>query len=291
MSEPGVILVNPRSGNGTDVDGLRRAFDGHRVVECSPDTFDAAITSALEGSPSFVGMAGGDGSMRSVAAALVGTGVPMLTIPEGTRNHLARDLGIATVDDAVEAAGRGERITIDVGEVDGQVFVNTFSIGTYPAMVRDRTLRQRRWAKPVANLLAAVEQMRRGRRSTVAIDDRRQEVWSVFVGNGRYGTGLTDLTSREDLADGLLDVRIVKAGRLGRTRLVLAALTGRLERSPFLETERARSLVLDAPRTVLDVALDGEVVQLTTPLHVECRPGALVVLVPHRSAHATDPVP
>jgi diacylglycerol kinase family enzyme len=281
VNDRGVILVNPDAGDGTDPETLRRAFEGHRVVECRPEAIDEAIDEALAGEPaSFVAMAGGDGSMRALASALRDTDVPMLAVPEGTRNHLARDLGIHSVDDALGAARGGQVMAIDLGAVDGEVFVNNLSIGTYPAMVRDRKRREMRWPKAVANLMAAVHQMRRGRRSQVEIDEQRHEVWSVFVGNGRYGTGLADLTSRDDLADGALDVRIVTAGTLGRTRVVIATLFGRLDRSPFVVSLRASSLVIDSTRPTLEVALDGEVTRLDCPLHVQSLPGALRVLVP-----------
>jgi diacylglycerol kinase family enzyme len=281
-SDRGVVLVNPASGTGTDLEALRRAFEGHDVIECDPDSFDRAIDDVLDGgSARFVAMAGGDGSMRALATVLAGRAMTMLTIPEGTRNHLARDLGIATLEDAVAAATDGTETAIDLGEVNDEVFVNTMSLGVYPAMVRDRARRAHRLPKAVANLLAAGHQIRHGRRSIVEIDGRQQRVWSVFVGNGRYGTGVADLTTRDDLADGLLDVRVVRADRrLARTRVVLATLLGRLDRSPLVESQHTSSLTIDADRPVLDVALDGEVVQLDAPLRVSCRRQALRVLVP-----------
>jgi diacylglycerol kinase family enzyme len=287
-----VVFVNPGSGSGTDLDALRRAFDGHDVIECEPDAFDEAIRRSLEGTtPPFLAMAGGDGSMRTLAARLAGTDAVMLTVPEGTRNHLAQDLGIATLDDAVSASTSGSIACIDLGWVNGEVFVNTLSLGTYPAMVRDRERRTGRWPKPIANLLAALHQTRKGQRSTVELDGERRLVWSVFVGNGRYGTGLADLTSREDLTDGLLDVRVVRADApLGRTRVLLAALFGRLEGSPLVERTRVASLVLDVPTPTCDVALDGEVLRLATPLEVSCRARSLRVLVPPDPPHeSADP--
>jgi diacylglycerol kinase family enzyme len=280
----GVVLVNPDSGNGTDVDAIDQAFADHRVVVCDPDSFEMAIREALDGDrPRFIAMAGGDGSMRTLATALAGTDVAMLAVPEGTRNHLARDLGLSTVDDAVAAITDGAEMSIDLGDVNGEVFVNTMSLGVYPAMVRERRRRTRTSPKAVANLFAALHQMRNGRRSTIELDGTPLRVWSVFVGNGRYGNGVADLTSRDDLADGVLDVRIVRADRrLARTRVVLATLIGRLDRSPLVESKRTASLRIESTRSAVDVALDGEVLHLSTPLRVSCRQRSLTVLVPRR---------
>ncbi len=79
---------------------------------------------------------GGDGTVNAVAGALAGTPTPLLVLPAGTLNHFARDLGLPL--DPAEAAllvRDGVRREVDVGEVNGHVFVNNSSIGAYPLTV------------------------------------------------------------------------------------------------------------------------------------------------------------
>jgi undecaprenyl-diphosphatase len=105
--------------------------------------------------------------------------------------------------------------------------------------------------------------------------------WMVFVGNGRYGTSLFDVAARETLADGLLDVRILRAdGRWARVRVLGRLLLGRVDSSPMAEFDQVSSIELSVDRAEVDVALDGEVVRMTSPLRFRCRAKALRVLVP-----------
>jgi undecaprenyl-diphosphatase len=225
---------------------------------------------------------GGDGSQRTAAIVLAGSSTPLLPIHGGTRNHFARALGLCDLEAAGTAARGANVVRVDLGDVNGEVFVNNASIGFYAALVRERERHEGHRPKRVADVVAAWEQARRGHRFPVEVDGSRHRAWLVFVGNGCYGSSLFDLAERESLDDGRLDLRLVKAERrLARVRVVAALLTGRLGRSPVLAQvvdSEVQVAVLDV--AAVDVALDGEVTKLSTPLCFRSRAGALRVLVP-----------
>ena len=277
----GVVLVNPDSGPGpSPVQAVRDAFAGHQVVESRADDLEATAKMAVEDGPAFVAMAGGDGSIRCVASLLAGTDTPLIPVPTGTRNHFARELGIDTVAAAAGAVG-GERRTVDLAEVNGERFVNNSSIGFYASLVRERDEHERRLPAVLANVTAAWAQARKGHRFRVDVDGEAHRAWLVFVGNGCYGEGLADLIHRRRMDDGLLDVRILRADvPLARTRTVGALLLGRLAASPLLVQHERHETVVTLQRPTVEVALDGEVVRLSTPLRYRSLPGALTVLVP-----------
>jgi len=230
-----------------------------------------------------LGVCGGDGTLNSAATAAARHGVPLAVLPGGTHNHFAYDLGIESVADTCRAVRAGEAVAVDLGRftplpdgTDGTgaagrpggtdkaaggaagYFLNTFSLGSYPELVRYRE----RWARRVgawpAGVLAALHVLRTSGPVHAGLGGDQRALWLLFAGNCTYRVGLAPVR-RNDLADGQLDVRVVEAGRLARTRLVVAALTSAVDRSPLHSTARLRRLLITdiPPGTYL--AYDGEV--------------------------------
>ncbi|MGK5637508.1 bifunctional phosphatase PAP2/diacylglycerol kinase family protein [Streptomyces sp. URMC 126] len=230
-----------------------------------------------------LGVLGGDGTVNAAAAVARRHGLPLAVLPGGTHNHFAYDLGIETLGDACRAIECGEAVAVDMVRIRGGMerderwFLNTFSVGAYPELVRVRE----RWASRIgawpAGILAAVHVLRTGRPVTVEINGRRRRVWTVFAGNCTYrGLGAAPVR-RHDLADGVLDVRIVSAGRLARTRLLAAALTGGIRSTPVLGTARLRRLRIGGLRPDAHFAYDGETAPVPGGLTLEKENEALVV--------------
>jgi len=286
MSKP-VVLVNPSSGAGTEIAELEAIFPDCRIQRCPPEQLVACIRNEVEAGAAFVGVAGGDGTLRTAAEALVDADVALLAVPAGTRNHFAKDFGISSLDDAGNAASAGEARPVDIGRVNDRFFLNNSSLGAYPRMVERREEHEGRWPKGIANVIAAWQQLRFGRRLRVVIDGERYVAWLVFVGNGRYGENLRDVTTREALDGNLLDVRIVHADQpLARLRLFASVLFGRLALTPVVTRRECRHVTIAVPRHAqVAVALDGEVVRLATPLDYESRSGALRVLTTQAGAN------
>jgi undecaprenyl-diphosphatase len=286
---PGVVLVNPHSGpDETSPSDIAAEFPGSRIQELDGKEVRRQVEDAIEKAdgPAFLAVAGGDGTIRCAAGVVAGTDLPLLPIPAGTRNHFAREVGIPTLEAAGAAqAGGGRIVEIDVGEVNGEVFVNNANIGIYPRIVRDRTVHQKRFSKQTATLVATWQQVRQLHKFTVTVDGGTSyRAWMIFVGNGRYGTSLLDLADRDTLDDGILDVRILRAdGKLARLRVVLALLRSRMEESPMTVFDEVSSIELGFAKAKVDVALDGEILPMSTPLKFRCRAKALKVLVPPAS--------
>ena len=102
----------------------------------------------------------------------------------------------------------------------------------------------------------------------------------VFVGNNEYEMDTFNVGARACLDAGLLSLHVThKAGRLRLGALALRALTGRLRAAKDFDSLCAREVWIETRRKHLNVAADGEVVVMRTPLHYRVRPGALRVLV------------
>ncbi len=208
-------------------------------MDCPGGDIAGRVADAVGEQPDFVAVAGGDGTIRGVAQQLLGTGVPLLPIPGGTRNHFALAVGVTDLETAAKAAAGGVVRHVDVGDVNGHCFLNNSSVGLYPRLVVRRESYERRMSKQRAQLAAAWEQIRRGHRFRLELRGQWHRAWLVFVGNGCYGEHVLDFTDRESVGGGVLDIRVVLADRpLARTRVVLALLRG----LDTLAAHRARHL-------------------------------------------------
>ncbi|MEU5211556.1 phosphatase PAP2 family protein [Streptomyces sp. NPDC020742] len=288
-----VVVANQASGQRTGVrtdraDEVHGVLPEAEVLMCGgPDgepldkVLDDAVARARELGGA-LGVLGGDGTVNAAASAAARYGLPLAVLPGGTLNHFAYDLGVETVAEAARAVETGEAVAVDlarfrVGGQQPQHFLNTFSIGVYPELVRIRE----RWAGRIgawpAGVLAAWEVLRSAEPLTMTINGRRRAVWLLFVGNCQYrGLGTTPVR-RHDLADGVLDVRVVHGGRLARTRLLVAALTGTPRSSPVLGEARLRRLRIGGLPEGGSMAFDGEVATFSGEMVLEKELEALTV--------------
>ena len=237
---------------------------------------------------------GGDGTVRTVCAALAGTGVSVGIVPAGTGNLLARNLGIPLrLHAAVDAALTGEDRVIDLARVtgdgiaEGQHFLVMAGMGFDAAIMagaNEWTKARMGWLAYVAS--AARHLMFAPVRLEVSIDGAEpthHRARTVVVGNvGNLQAGMPLLPDAV-VDDGLLDVvllnprgvwswlplalRVFRRGR--RTDQTLTRMTGRTV------SIRAHH---DTVRQ-----LDGDAIGTGRELHAECLHGRLLVRVPRRA--------
>ncbi|WP_346776454.1 phosphatase PAP2 family protein [Streptomyces sp. HNM0574] len=272
---------------------LRELLPKAEVVTCDPRA--GGLTGALESAArraaergGALGVYGGDGTLNAAAAVAARTGVPMAVAPGGTHNHFALDLGIEAVGDMCRAVEAGHAVGVDLGRftprsgADGArtgYFLNTFSLGAYPDLVRVRE----RWAHRIgawpAGVLAALHVLRTSGPVEAGLGGSSRPLWLLFAGNCSYRVGLAPVR-RNDLADGRLDVRVVRAGRWARARLLVAAVTSAVDRSPLHSTRSLRRLVIDGIPPGTHLAYDGEVAEAPESLLLDKVHEALAVYRP-----------
>lgn len=106
----------------------------------------ATAEQALRDGAPIVVAGGGDGTINAVASVVVGSGTPFGVLPLGTLNHFAKDLNIPLeLDAAIANVAQGVPHQVDVGEVNGRIFLNNSSLGLYPDIVRDRESSSAGW--------------------------------------------------------------------------------------------------------------------------------------------------
>jgi YegS/Rv2252/BmrU family lipid kinase len=230
---------------------------------------------------------GGDGTINSVASAAIESGKTMGVLPFGTMNHFAKDLHIPLgLEGAIETIVAGHAINIDVGEVNGRIFVNNSSLGLYPSIVRERQKQQRLgWGKWPAYVWAALAVLRRYPFLDIRLSVDGKELVGrtpfVFIGNNEYEMETLNIGGRAYLDAGKLSLYMSdRTSRLGLVRLASRALFGGLRQDKDFIALCTKEIWIGTRHRRVRVALDGEVVMMDPPLHYRVRPGALSVLAP-----------
>ncbi|QGV77712.1 bifunctional phosphatase PAP2/diacylglycerol kinase family protein [Streptomyces ficellus] len=283
-----VVVANRGSGSADQAALVRDALPRAEVLECEPeDAGQAMEKAAASGRCRALGVLGGDGTVNRAAAVAARYGLPLAVFPGGTLNHFAYDLGIESVHDTCRALAEGDAVRVDLGRFtpgpDGAAhgyFVNTFSLGVYPELVRLRE----RWSPRIggwpAGVLAAWKVLRGEHPLEAEVHGRHRPMWLLFAGNCVYRRMGPTPGRRHDLADGLLDVRVVHGGRLPGLRLLAAALAGPLSKSPVHAAEKLRKVRVSGIAPGTSLAFDGEVTQAPRELLVDKDDEALTVYRP-----------
>ncbi|MFD3700761.1 bifunctional phosphatase PAP2/diacylglycerol kinase family protein [Streptomyces sp. NPDC058646] len=281
------VVVNTWSGSADAVLGaLRTRLPKAEVIAWEDGDLSGELAAAAARA-TVLGVCGGDGTVNAAATAALRAGVPLAVFPGGTLNHFALDLGLAGVEDTCRALEAGHAVHVGVGrfspgpEGDGcGYFLNNFSIGAYPELLRHRL----RWGPRIggasAALLAAWKVLRAERPVRLRVAGRPLSAWLLFVGNGTYqGTGPIP-RGRDDLGEGVLDVRLVLGGGRPGPRLLAAAFAGPLSRSPVHVATRLRSLRIGDIPAGTPFAYDGEYAKAPSALVLDELPEALTVYRP-----------
>jgi diacylglycerol kinase family enzyme len=289
----GILFLNPRAGTFSPADesNIRTLGyeNGLRVVDIEPDIdVRRIVREALDaGLKTFV-VAGGDGSVHHVVQALVNTDGVLGVVPIGSVNHLARDLGIPIGDwrAALDVAVRGEIRQIDVGRVNGHYFLNSVMLGLYPTISafreRFRSLHSR-WRAYVKAFRLALHHFPHVT-LVVELDGRvetfRTQMFVVAV-NGYDLTQTGVVSPKTSFNDGR--VSIYSLSFMSRLQFIGAAaryFRGTVVETPGFRTIRTTQMSVDTGKRRLRMSVDGELMDLDTPLQIAAVPSSLLVRAP-----------
>ena len=228
---------------------------------------------------------GGDGTLSQCAHILVGTSVAMAVLPLGTGNTLARSLGIPLdIEEAAQSIARGHVEAINVGRVNGRVFLNSVTLGLSASIAHalDSDVKKR------LGLLAwpliggkIIWQHRALRLRVVAAEKQfRARTHQIIISNGRYIAGPIAAAPDASVQDDTL--RVFTLGRASRWNLLKMSvlwILGRHENAPdahYFETKKVR---VQSLRRLIAADVDGEICE-HTPLEIELASEVLRVIVP-----------
>ena len=297
MTRPLPVLINRGGGTAARLgDGLRDAVEaafaaaGREIALELVDGSDMPEALSRHAGAPVIVVGGGDGTLGCAAAALAHSPTALAILPLGTRNHLARQLGVPLdLPGAARLCVSGQRRRIDLGKAGARVFVNNASFGIYARFVRHRDAQDApKWLSSIPAAWHALRQMR-AQHFALRLDGQPSRITSplLFVGNNEYSMEAGSMGERESLADGRLSLYAVAAqSPLRLAGFAVRALIGlaRPDRD-FEELTEAREIVIEGSGFIQG-AFDGELETLPLPLRLRSMPGALGVVTSRETAEA-----
>jgi diacylglycerol kinase (ATP) len=232
---------------------------------------------------------GGDGMVQRCIDALAGKGAVLAIVPAGTANLLASNLGVPKdITEAVRIGLGGRRRPLDTGSVNGEHFAVMAGAGFDARMIgeADRGLKDR--FGRAAYIWTGAKSLK-GRRVKATIDVDKQRFYKgpiscVLVGNvGKVMGGVKAFDgARPD--DGYLELGVVSAKNMTQwTRTLGRVAFGKAEKSPFIETARARVIRMTFKHRY-PYELDGGARGSVKKLRIKVHPASITICVPAKPA-------
>lgn len=233
--------------------------------------------------------AGGDGTLNAVAKKLMHTDIPMGIIPLGTFNYVARVLNIPLdVFQAAEVIATGAIQKIHIATINDQIYLNNASLGLYPLFIQKRERYNRRLGRlPLNAYTSGLDVLLREHKSlklAITVDGHKYPVATplIFFGNNQLQLSDMKLRIAECAASGkLAGVVVAKSDRLSLLKMLWKLIQGKIDQASDVYSFCAEQIQVDCKKPKLTVALDGELVEMQTPLKFSVEKSALKVMVPH----------
>ena len=306
---PLIFIINAASGSSDGdakrvviEDALRAAGRQGDVRFVRPDALAqearAAAATALATRSAVVAV-GGDGTINAVAQAAHAAGCPMGVVPLGTFNYVARTHGISTEPaEAAQMLIHAVPVPVQVGTVNGHVFLVNASLGLYPVLLEDREAYKARFGRSrwVAMGAACMTLLRGHRQLRLLIEEggvvREVRTPTLFVGNNRLqleqvGLDLSAHPARV-LDDGRIAAVMLKpTGTLAMAWLMLRGAMGSLGEADSVDSFAFQRMVVQPRRRKIKVAFDGEIARMRTPIEFRVAAQPLFLLKPSLPSQPT----
>ncbi len=297
-----VLIYNPRSGTRAVQSHLDPALQVFREfgwqvevqgTQCAGDV-QRLTAEARHGGYDIVLTAGGDGSLNEAVNALANSEVLLATLPTGTANVWARQIGLPTpaplytsqLADAARSICTGLARSIDLGRTNERYFLLWSGAGLdayVTSKIEPRPPWVKRWGVAGYGLRALWHALQyRGTPTTIKIDAQKSvrcRTLMVLISNIQLYAGIVRPSPEARVDDGLLDICLFKGASFAYTaRHFISIALGRTAQNPQLISLRGRHIRVTA-RQPIAVHVDAEPIGLT-PIEVHIVPRALRVIVP-----------
>lgn len=299
---PFFVVMNASSGHDDTqqaIDTLREKFAaaGHQfelyLVE-HPQQLPAlaaqAARNALVQKGAVIG-AGGDGTLNTVAQQAYAVSRPFGVLPHGTFNYFGRTHHIPEdIAAALDALLQARPRPIQVGQVNGHLFLVNASVGLYPRLLQDREAYKKQFGRSRIVAFAAsiitLLQDHRALSLQIELDGKAQTLFTstLFVGNNALQLQQVGIDEAEAVPGQLAAVAVRPGSKAKMLSLLLRGAFGNLGASDHVDSIAFSQLTvrprLPYGRRRIKIAIDGEILWLDTPLQFSIAPRPLHLLLP-----------
>lgn len=292
------VVINPMAGS-SDVSAIEETLNQYasaslccRVHVMTPnESATHAVRAVLPSGFDLIVAAGGDGTVASVASALVHAEVPLGIIPIGTGNVMARELRIPSrIDAAVRLLCEPHDIrTLDAIQVGERFFIMNIGIGVSAVMMRDTTTPEKRRYGRLAYIWRGIKALAgfQPQYFTFTIDGNTSQMRAaefIVTNTAAAGDPAIRWGSHVRLDDGCLDICILRAyTALDYLAIAWNVIMRRQRKESRLHFLRAEHSVIVRSSRPLPVEGDGEFIG-HTPVEIGVVPNAVKVIVPRATA-------
>jgi diacylglycerol kinase family enzyme len=285
-----VLICNPWSGGGkVEKFGLldqARELGVETVLLDHGLDLEQLARDAIAGGADCLGMAGGDGSQALVASIAIEHDIPFVCVTAGTRNHFALDLGLDREDPrgSMDAFHDAVERRIDYATVGDRLFVNNVSLGVYATIVQQDSYRDAKRETSMAVLPEMLGSTAEPFDLEFTTPDGTEVngAFLIMVSNNPYVLGpAVDVSQRRSLETGTLGVFAVNAASGAEAaRLMAASAVGLRGKAPGWHEFTCQDFEVRSRSGSAFAGVDGEALDLPTPLRFRIHPQGMRVLVP-----------
>src|SRR5664279_2229862 len=281
------VIINPAAGRGESVLPVinlsmkEAGIKWHAsITHEAGEAIKFAKVAVKEGVDALA-VFGGDGTLMEAISGLMGSGVPLVILPGGSANIMAKELGIP--QDLKEACALMSQVpfttkTIDIGQFSGHYFILGVSLGFGAEMIKGADRETKNRIGFFAYFLSAAAALKKTRKAVyhLKIDEQKHEVQGltcIVTNTGNLGISNISYDKHIDVSDGLLDVVVVRQVNLSMLKLIVVTLLKgeRPDNLALVEHWQGKDIsVSSSPNQTIQC--DGEVLEKQS-LHVKVIPG------------------
>lgn len=304
-----LFIINPTAGTQT-IQKVAHQFEQRllleQVVSYATITYTAGKGDAAKkcaalkpGEYDFLVAVGGDGTINEVVNGLMMSrcNIPLVILPAGTCNDFASSAGLPkTVEGLMEMIHHFQVVTIDVGRIDQDYFLNVAAGGMLSEVAHRVSSDSKTVLGRLAYLLEGTKEITKLRFDTVPLhiqyDDKEMNIDAFFflIANSTSIGGFRNMLPRALINDGLLDLCVVQK----ITPLDILPLAAQIQQGSHINNKcvcylQAKKFVIDTlqPDAAFPLDCDGEAGG-TLPIEVETIPDALPLIVPAQCKKLTS---